>query len=73
MALSWLVLLLSFASGAAPTPLSTGTSSSATAQQYLDDYSSVSLYQTAYIKAMHKPEAFQLLKMHIVKPAETDV
>ena len=73
MVLSWLVLLLSFSSGVVTTPLSTGTSSSATAQQYLDDYSSISLYQTAYIKAMHEPEAFQLLKMHIVKPAETHV
>lgn len=62
MVLSWLVLLLPFSSGVVTTPLSTGTSSSATAQQYLDYYSSISLYQTAYIKAMHEPAAFQLFK-----------
>lgn len=73
MSLSWLVLLSSFSSGVVTTPLSTGTSSSATAQQYLDDYLSISLYQTANIKAMHKPDTFQLLKMHIAKPAETHV
>lgn len=71
MSLSWLVLLSSFSLGVVTTPLCTGTSSSATAQQYLDDYSSISLYQTAYIKAMHKPDTFQLLKMYITKPAET--
>lgn len=73
MGLSWLVLLLSFSAGLVTTPLSTGTSSSATARQYIDDYSSISLYQTAYIKAMHEREALQLLKKQIVKPAETHV
>lgn len=71
MSLSWLVLLSSFSLGVVATPLSTGTSSSATAQQYSDDYLSISLYQTAYIKAMHKPDMFQLLKIYIAKPAET--
>lgn len=73
MGLSWLVLLSSFSSNVVTTPLSTGTSSSATAQQHLDDYSSISLYQTVYIKAMHESDTFQLLKMHIPKPAETHV
>jgi len=62
MGLHWLLLLLSFSFGVVPAPLSTGTSSPATAQQYLDDYSSISLHQTAYIKATHEPEAFPAFK-----------